>query len=85
MDTLRVKRVKEKQGFPRYSCLSNTSTHANDQVKRIEKYMGLIGKTPLQLDSVRREELVKKKGLTSLRFSIGTSNLIVTNPDFSPP
>jgi len=47
--------------------------------------MGLIGKTPLQLDSVRREELVKKKGLTSLRFSIGTSNLIVTNPDFSPP
>lgn len=55
---------------------------ANDQVKRIEKYMGLIGKTPLQLDSVRREELVKKKGLTSLRFSIGTSNLIVTNPAF---
>jgi len=55
---------------------------ANDQVKRIVRYMGLIGKTPVQIDSVRKEEYVKERGLGSLRSYIATSNLVITNPAF---
>lgn len=55
---------------------------ANDQVKRIVRYMGLIGKTPVQIDSVRKGEYVKERGLGSLRSYIATSNLVITNPAF---
>ncbi|MEM4717204.1 MAG: DEAD/DEAH box helicase [Desulfurococcaceae archaeon] len=55
---------------------------ANDQVKRLEKYLGLLNKSLIQLDSVKKEELVKKTGLSALRTLIATSNLIITNPAF---
>jgi DEAD/DEAH box helicase domain-containing protein len=55
---------------------------ANDQIRRIEKYMGLIGKQPIQIDSVRKEELVKKIGLSALRVAIGSSGVVITNPAF---
>lgn len=53
---------------------------ANDQVKRLERYLKLLGKSPVQIDSVRLEEY-RKRG-ERLREMISISNLVITNPAF---
>ncbi|MEM3993367.1 MAG: helicase-related protein [Desulfurococcaceae archaeon] len=73
--------VKKRSDF-HVLALYPTLALANDQIKRLEKYLGLIGKKPVQLDSVRKEEHLKKNNLTTLRLSIASSNLIITNPAF---
>ncbi|MEM4826640.1 MAG: DEAD/DEAH box helicase, partial [Desulfurococcaceae archaeon] len=55
---------------------------ANDQVKRLLQYMSLVKRNLIQLDSVKKEELVKRHGNQLLRTMIASSNLIVTNPAF---
>ncbi|MEM1618445.1 MAG: DEAD/DEAH box helicase [Desulfurococcaceae archaeon] len=55
---------------------------ANDQVKRLLQYMSLVKRNLIQLDSVKKEELVKRHGSQLLRTMIASSNLIVTNPAF---
>lgn len=55
---------------------------ANDQIRRIRKYLSVLNKEPLQLDSVKRVLLKAKLGSKGLIEKIGTSNVIVTNPAF---
>ncbi len=55
---------------------------ANDQVQRISKYAKALGIPILQLDAVRRDELVKQHGVRGLRALITNSKLLITNPAF---
>jgi DEAD/DEAH box helicase domain-containing protein len=55
---------------------------ANDQVKRLEKYISAISRRVLQLDSVKKEEYLKSSTRTALRATVASSNLIITNPAF---
>lgn len=74
-------RIKENKTYTAIAVYP-TLALANDQVKRLEKYMSLLGKNIMQIDSIRKEELVKLHGLTWLKTSIANSNLVVTNPAF---
>ncbi|MEM4810082.1 MAG: DEAD/DEAH box helicase, partial [Desulfurococcaceae archaeon] len=55
---------------------------ANDQVKRLEKYMSVFRKDVIQVDSVRKEEFIKLHGPRALRSAIASAKLIATNPAF---
>jgi len=55
---------------------------ANDQIKRLEKYVSAIGGRLVQLDSVKKEEMSSKLGGTEFRKVIALSNIVVTNPAF---
>jgi len=55
---------------------------ANDQIRRITLYAEAVGIEVLQLDAPRRDEYVRKIGLSGLRRRISSAQLIVTNPAF---
>ncbi|MEM3927284.1 MAG: DEAD/DEAH box helicase [Desulfurococcaceae archaeon] len=55
---------------------------ANDQVKRLEKYMSVFREGVIQVDSVRKEEFIKLHGPRALRNAIASAKLIATNPAF---
>ncbi|MEM4751805.1 MAG: DEAD/DEAH box helicase [Desulfurococcaceae archaeon] len=55
---------------------------ANDQIKRLEKYVNAVRGKLIQLDSVRKEELLSKLGNGKLRSLVNLSNLVITNPAF---
>jgi DEAD/DEAH box helicase domain-containing protein len=73
--------VKKSSDF-HVMALYPTLALANDQVKRLEKYMGLVGRKIMQIDSVKKDEFLKKDNLTALRMTTVSSNLIITNPAF---
>lgn len=74
-------KIKERGDFCAIA-IYPTLALANDQIKRLNKYLSLINKKPVQLDSVKKEEYTKISGLTSLRLTIASSNLVITNPAF---
>ncbi|MCD6196322.1 MAG: DEAD/DEAH box helicase [Staphylothermus sp.] len=76
-----MERIREQGSF-RALVLYPTLALANDQIKRINKYLGLINDKPLQLDSVKRQELVREVGRSGLRDLVAKSNVIVSNPAF---
>lgn len=55
---------------------------ANDQVRRLGEYAGVVGKNVVALDASRRSELEKKLGRTGLRTLIASADIVVTNPAF---
>ncbi|MGB9826960.1 MAG: DEAD/DEAH box helicase [Thermosphaera sp.] len=76
-----LNRIREDKRF-RTIALYPTLALANDQIRRIEKYVGLVGGKSIQIDSVKKEEYVKKHGLPWLREAVGSSNIIISNPAF---
>lgn len=76
-----LKKIKEGRRF-RAIALYPTLVLANDQIKRLRKYVEAVKGQVIQLDSVKREELVEKMGSSSLRIAVGSANLVITNPAF---
>ncbi|MCD6301674.1 MAG: DEAD/DEAH box helicase, partial [Staphylothermus sp.] len=76
-----MEKIKEQGSF-RALVLYPTLALANDQIKRITKYLELINDKPLQLDSVKRQELVRMIGRSGLRDLVSRSNVIISNPAF---
>ncbi|MEM4624938.1 MAG: DEAD/DEAH box helicase [Thermosphaera sp.] len=74
-------RIKRDARF-RAIALYPTLALANDQIKRIERYVGLVGGKTIQIDSVKKDEYVKKHGSTWLREAVATSNIVISNPAF---
>ncbi len=55
---------------------------ANDQINRISRYSSTIGIKVMKLDAQYRDLIVRENGVTGLRRSIASSQLIITNPAF---
>ena len=76
-----LSRTKKNQNY-RALVLYPTLALANDQIRRISKYVTTIKARTLQLDSVKKQEIIRSSGLKGLRSSIEESNIIITNPAF---
>ncbi len=76
-----MEKIREQGSF-RALVLYPTLALANDQIKRINKYLELINDKPLQLDSIKRQELVREIGKGGLRDLVARSNVIISNPAF---
>jgi DEAD/DEAH box helicase domain-containing protein len=76
-----AKMLKSDAGF-RALALYPTLALANDQIKRLARYMSALKREVLQLDSTKKNEYIKLIGKHGLLSKISTSNLVVTNPAF---
>jgi len=66
----------------RVLALYPTLVLANDQVKRITRYLSLFNEEVFQIDSVRRSELAQRYGSSTLRLKASGANIVVSNPAF---
>jgi DEAD/DEAH box helicase domain-containing protein len=73
-----TKKLKDYHAIVLYPTLAL----ANDQIKRLEKYISAVGKKAVQLDSVKKEEYLKSSHIVALKSTIASSELIITNPAF---
>jgi len=55
---------------------------ANDQLRRLEAYCRGCGCSVVALDAARRDELVKKHGVSGLRGILARADIVVTNPAY---
>ncbi len=76
-----LSKTKENTNY-RALVLYPTLALANDQIRRISKYVSTIKANALQLDSVKKQEIMRSSGLKGLRKSIEVANIIITNPAF---
>lgn len=74
----RLKSAKDYYAIALYPTLAL----ANDQIRRLEKYFEAINRRALQLDSLKKDELLKRSGPSELKYKVVSSNLLVTNPAF---
>jgi len=79
---LYVMNMLKKNRNYRVLALYPTLALANDQIKRINRYLSTIGNKPLQLDSVKRQEYENLIGRKKLRELVGSSNIVISNPAF---
>ncbi len=73
--------IKNDPGY-RVLAIYPTLALANDQIRRIREYARLVEAETLQLDSVRRSELVASIGRRGLREKITSANVVISNPAF---
>jgi len=76
-----ISKIKESRGF-KVLALYPTLALANDQIKRISRYLSLIGKEVLQIDSVKKAEYIATRGRSWLKQVINTVNIVISNPAF---
>lgn len=55
---------------------------ANDQIRRIDEYSKALGYRVMAIDSLRRNELIKVHGRSTLRASLSMQDILITNPAF---
>lgn len=66
----------------RVLALYPTLALANDQVKRMSRYLSLFGDEPFQIDSVKRGEYVSRHGGSAMRLRARSASVVVSNPAF---
>ncbi len=76
-----LRKTSENPGY-RAIVIYPTLALANDQIRRISKYVSTIGAKALQLDSVKKHEIIRETGMKGLRNRVESANIIITNPAF---
>lgn len=55
---------------------------ANDQIRRIERYVKTVNASALQLDAPKKDHYVKQHGSFWLKERIASTNILISNPAF---